>query len=190
MRIRFALLSIMLLLLIGVPASFSQPPDNTNLKITKTNPRAALLKSAFVPGLGQFYNGKTFKGFVIGGGESYLIVKILRDWSEMSRHKRNFQRTTGPTNRIVQSFSPLPFSVIDKTTPDPSYRSREFQNYLHVRDERNIKIWILAATVFYSMFDAYVDAQLSDFNQTDKAYQVYLAPANDDGVQLMVNINF
>jgi hypothetical protein len=38
------------------------------------------------------------------------------------------------------------------------------------------------------MFDAYVDAQLSDFNQTDKAYQVYVAPAPNAGLQLVLNI--
>ena len=90
MNIRSVLIPVILPLLIGVPASISQSLDNNNLKINKTNPRAALLKSAIMPGMGQFYNGKTFKGFIIGGGESYLIVSILRDWSEMSRHKRNF----------------------------------------------------------------------------------------------------
>ena len=45
-------------------------------------------------------------------------------------------------------------------------------------------MWFLAATIFYSMFDAYVDAQLSDFEQTDKAFEVYLGPGQMNDIEV------
>jgi hypothetical protein len=32
------------------------------------------------------------------------------------------------------------------------------------------------------MFDAYVDAHLSDFDQKDKAFEVYIGPGHDDDI--------
>lgn len=48
-------------------------------------------------------------------------------------------------------------------------------------------MWILAASIFYSMFDAYVDAQLADFNQTDKSFDVYLGPGDVDEIEISIS---
>jgi hypothetical protein len=153
--------------LISIPA-FGQKADTQSYESTghirKLNPTGALLRSAFVPGWGQFYNRSYIKGTIIAGGESYLIYGIYNYWKDANRHQHNFENSS-----------------------DPAYKAAEFSKYSNARDSRNIRLWILAATVFYSMFDAYVDAQLSDFNQTDKSYQVFVAPTRDIGIQLIMN---
>ena len=133
-------------------------------KTKKINPTGALFRSAFVPGWGQYYNKRYIKGSIIAAGESYLIYGIVTNWRASNKHKKNFE-----------------------STDDMAYKGSEFALYEKTRDKRNKRMWILAAVVFYSMFDAYVDAQLSDFSETDKAYEVYIEPSRNDGVMLTLN---
>jgi hypothetical protein len=143
--------------------SYGQQSDTLHTR--KVNPTGALFRSAIVPGWGQYYNRKYIKSAIFAGGEGYLIYGIAKYWREARHHRSNFEQST-----------------------DRSYQTIEFLKYSNARDMRNLRLWILAASIFYSMFDAYVDAQLSDFNQTDKAYQVYVAPTSDAGLQLVLNV--
>lgn len=96
-----------------------------------------------------------------------MIYGIAQDWKKTDRYNKTFKAAT-----------------------DLGIRAIEFHKYTKYRDRRNLKMWIMAATMFYSMFDAYVDAQLSDFNQTDKAYETFIAPTSDGGVQVGLTFNF
>lgn len=52
--------------------------DSVNKKIIgKRNPRGAMLRSIFVPGWGQFYNGKWFKGIIIAGTECGIVINSV-----------------------------------------------------------------------------------------------------------------
>lgn len=163
MRVK-PLLIIIIVLFCSSRQALSQSPDT--LKVSRRNPTGALLCSAIVPGLGQFYNRKYIKGTIIAGAQLWLLNGIYNDWKAADKHEWNF-----------------------KHTDDLIYKSSEFTSYESSRDRRNLKLWIMAATVFYSMFDAYVDAQLSDFNQKDKAYEVLVAPTGDDGMQVMLTFD-
>jgi hypothetical protein len=159
------MLSAMLVMAI-VPQGFCQAPDS--VRIRKTNPTGALLRSAFVPGWGQLYNRKYIKAVLFSAGQGWLAYGIYDDWKEASRHEKNFK------------------GAVD----DPIFQAAEFDKFEDARDSRNLKMWFMAAAIFYSMFDAYADAQLSDFEQTDKAFEVYLGPGemNDFEVTLTFNI--
>jgi hypothetical protein len=189
MKIRFILILLVLTILIAAFPVFAQQ-DSIRTSVRKINPTLVLFRSALVPGWGQFYNKRFIKGTLIYSGESYLIINIIRDWREANRYKAHFQRIGDPIFKDQHKFPLTPLKLNKQPTDYSAYRASEFSKYQHARDRRNIKMWLLVATVFYSMFDAYVDAQLSDFNQIDKAYEVYLAPAHDDGFQLMVNFKF
>ncbi len=53
-------------------------PDSVIQKeLVKKNPRGAMLRSIFVPGWGQFYNGKWFKGIVIAGTECGIVINSI-----------------------------------------------------------------------------------------------------------------
>ena len=140
-------------------------PDS--LKIETPNPTGALLRSAFVPGWGQFYNKKYIKATIIAGIEIYLINGVYTHWRDADRHKTNFQGADD----------------------DPDYQALEFSRYESALDKRGTFTWFLVATVFYSMFDAYVDAHLSNFDQEDKAFQVYLGPGDKDEIKLALTFN-
>ncbi len=96
--------------------------------VTK-NPTGAMLRSLVVPGWGQFYNGKWFKGLLVAGTEIGLVANayVLNQWAK------------------------------EATNEDDRYF------YL---DNRNLSFWILGATILYSMADAYVDAQLYNFDES------------------------
>lgn len=54
------------------------PPDSASTDSSKTkSPRGAMLRSIFVPGWGQFYNGKWFKGIIIAGTEIGLVANAV-----------------------------------------------------------------------------------------------------------------
>ncbi len=156
-------ITVVMLIVTFSGISYGQRPDS--LHVRKVNPTGALLRSAFVPGWGQFYNRKYIKATIFAGGEGYLIYGIAKYWRDANHHRSNFEHSS-----------------------DYAFQSSEFDKYTTARDSRNLRLWLMAASIFYSMFDAYVDAQLSDFNQTDKAYQVFLSPAPSDGLQLVLNI--
>ncbi len=120
-----------------------------------------LLRSAVVPGWGQLYNKKYIKAGLFAAGEWYLVYGISQDWKKTNRYHDAFTNATDQTDKGIQ-----------------------VHNYTKYRDRRNLKMWILAASIFYSMFDAYVDAQLADFNQSDKSFEAYLEPGENGGIRL------
>ena len=140
-------------------------PDSLNIK--KANPTGALFRSMVIPGWGQAYNKKYIKAVVIAGLEAYLINGLYTNWKDANRHKDNF------TNAF----------------DDPEYQAIEFSEYEDALDSRGAFTWFLAATVFYSMFDAYVDAHLSNFDQEDKAFEVYIGPGNNDDLTISLTFN-
>jgi len=141
-------------------------PDS--IETQKTNPAGALFRSAFVPGWGQFYNKKYIKSVIVAGVEVYLINGVYTNWKDANRHKDNFE----------------------SADDDPDYQALEFARYEDALDSRGGYSWFLAAAIFYSMFDAYVDAHLSNFDQEDKAFDVYIGPVNENelGITLTFNI--
>ncbi len=103
-------------------------PDSVEMKVK--SPRGAMLRSLFVPGGGQFYNGKWLKGVLIAGTEVGLIA-----------------------NAIIQN----QFAVQSKTLIEKEF----YQN------NRGLSIWWLGAVILYSIGDAYVDAHLYKFDESE-----------------------
>ncbi|GEM_PF-3469303 len=129
-------------------------------------PTGALFRSALVPGWGQFYNKKYIKSIIYGGMEVYFVYKARKYWKQMDNHQANFLNSD-----------------------DPIYKAEEFELYKDRRDSRNLFLWLTGLTVFISMFDAYVDAHMADFGQTDKVFEVHVAPKTDR-VELFFTYNF
>lgn len=164
-RSRLIIPAILIVLFALSAQAFCQDPDSTMVK--RKNPTGALFRSVIVPGWGQFYNGKYIKAVIIAGIEVYLINEVYTHWHKADIHERNF------TNAF----------------DDPVYQAEEFARYEKELDRRGNATWFLAATVFFSMFDAYVDAHLSDFNQPDKAFEVYIGPGHDDEILAVLSFN-
>lgn len=108
----------------------------------KHSPTGALLRSAAFPGWGQLYNKKYIKAAIIGVGESILIYQTAWYWDKTSKYK----------------------DIYLNAETDSDLRREYFYKFDSHRDLRNQYIWFLGLTVFYSMFDAYVDAHLKNFD--------------------------
>jgi hypothetical protein len=118
----------------------------------------AMLLTTFIPGGGQFYTKRWFKGIIIGGTQSYIIYRGLETQLELNDVEKKLQ----------ESYSESLFS--------------EKEDLLVQRGEI---IWLGALVWTIGVLDAYVDAQLYDF-ESDVALDVRGEPK----ITISLNINF
>lgn len=118
-----------------------------NFKMTKS-PTKALLYSAVLPGLGQFYNKSYWKIPVIWTVGGYFIYEIIKNNNSYLDYKSIYENSQTPAN----------------PGGDQRYRAlREFY-----RDQRD-QFYLYAGLVYLiNLFDAYVDAHLFDFDVSDR----------------------
>ena len=103
----------------------------------------ALMASAAYPGLGQLLNGSEAKSVVIGAAEAYLIgLLVLED--RWTRHSFRRYRETGKLSH--------------------------YEDYERHFYSRQTAVWWLVVVALYSVTDAYVDAQLSRFDEPVSPY--------------------
>ncbi|MDR2234065.1 MAG: DUF5683 domain-containing protein [Tannerella sp.] len=138
----------------------------------KPNPTKAVILSAIFPGLGQIYNRKYWKlPIVYGGflGLTYAITwnnKNLQDYGQAYKDLSNdlINNADKPENwaQSWQNFTP--------GGSDPALRFNEnFKTQLrggrdYYRRWRDLSIILAAGCYLICMADAYVDAQLFDFD--------------------------
>lgn len=149
-------------------SSMANSSNNDSLlykKIERPWPTGALLRSVIVPGWGQFYNRKYIKAAIYGGLETYFAYKARHYWRLMDTHQNNLLNSD-----------------------DPIYQAQEFAYYKDRRDTRNLYLWLTGITLFISMFDAFVDAHMTGYDETDKVFEVQVIPDSDMiGVSLTYN---
>lgn len=141
--------------------------DSRPTKLERKSPSGALFRSLFVPGWGQWYNKKHLKSTVVFLGEGTLIGFAAYEWSQVKKHKDNFQKET-----------------------DPYLRDLEFQRFELHQDNRNTYLWFLAGAAFISMWDAYVDAHLFNFRQQTKELDLMGGLDREGRVRVGVRYNF
>ena len=145
------------------------PHADTSLKYK--SPLGALFRSVAFPGWGQFYNGKYFKSLVVFGTETTFITLAVIEWRRQNEHKRNFQN-------------------LPQDHPDKDW---EFEQFRFYEDRRNLFLWITAGIVFLSMFDAYVDAHLYNFDKEKVPdFSISLIPEYKEGkeINLLFSVKF
>jgi hypothetical protein len=139
------------------------PPADTSLK--DKSPMGALFRSVAFPGWGQFYNGRYFKSLVVFGTETTFITLVAIEWRRRDEHKKNFENL--PQNH-----------------PDKYW---EFEQFKFYEDRRNLFLWITAGIIFLSMFDAYVDAHLYNFDKEKVPdFSISLLPEYQEGKKINV----
>ena len=144
--------------------------DTAELPVTliveefKPNPTKALIYSAIFPGLGQIYNRKYWKlPIVYGGflGFSYAITWNGRYYKDYSNGYKDIMDDDEATDSW-KNFLPYgvdPESVDKAWLTDVMKRRKDFY-----RRYRDLSIIGTVAMYALSMLDAYVDAQVFDFN--------------------------
>ncbi len=118
--------------------------DSTSVvPIPHRNPTGALLRSAAVPGWGQFYNDEPIKGVAYGALQAGLLGWTLYE-NNRAGNARDMFLETG----------------------DPSW---DDARVLH-RDRCRSLIWYTAGAWVASMLDAYVDAWLFGFDEENQGF--------------------
>lgn len=174
---------ISFLLLICLSNSYSQ--DSTRSVLINTHsPRKACYYSAVLPGLGQIYNRKYWKVPIIYAGAIGLIYSIQFSNSYYKEYLGYYNRAYS-----LDSATKVNYNGPYKNSP---------QYLLLLKDyyRRNRDLSIICFGLLYAMniIDAYVDAQLFNFDISDKLtmeLNPYLAPSNygGGGLSLTLRLN-
>jgi len=116
--------------------------DDT-VKVSVKSPTGAMIRSLIFPGWGQLYNRKILKAILVFGAETGLIANSIylnqkyKEWNQKYKESE-----PGLEQNIIIA-------------------NREF--YINNRNKSN---WWLVGVILLSMADAFVDAHLSDFDES------------------------
>lgn len=159
----------------------------------KPNPQKSLWYALAFPGLGQIYNRKYWKLPIVYGGAAGLTYAITwnnKYYQDYARAYRDIM-DSDPNTKSYEKI--LPYGMDATSTYAQSVLKNKQNSYRRYRD-----LSIVGAVAFYALtvIDAYVDAQLSDFDiSPDLSMQIaptLLESSNSFkptiGVQL--NLNF
>ncbi len=125
-----------------------QQTENDTVFVMKKSPWGAVLRSAILPGWGQFYNESYWKIPVIWGGTTALVL----GWIDR--------------NKLTQQYRDLYYQTVVKGAPDNDYkRLREFY-----KDQRDLFAVFIGLAYFVNLVDAYVDAHLFDFDISENQF--------------------
>ncbi len=136
----------------------------------KPNPTRAIIYSAIVPGLGQIYNRKYWKLPIVYGGFLGCAYAITWNSNQYNGYKNAYNDWTDndPTTNSWANYLRY-----DMESRDPStWNSGEIANFGdalkrkrdYYRRYKELSIIITAGVYLLTMLDAYVDAQLYDFD--------------------------
>lgn len=166
---------------------------NKNIEF-KPDSKKAVIYSAIFPGLGQLYNRKYWKLPIVYGGVLGLTYAITWNGRTYGDYKQAF------TDLVTQSGDS--YKNYYTGSPDDFPGGRQgFQDLLKRRKDfyrRNRDLAIIVAIGVYGlcMLDAYVDAQLYDFDMSPdlsmRVTPVFWPPTaySKAGFGLQCNINF
>lgn len=131
------------------------------------DPNKAVIYSAIFPGLGQLYNRKYWKLPIVYGGVLGLTYAITWNGGTYGDYKQAFSDLVTQTGTSYTNYLPPGIN-----SPDDYPGGRQgFQDRLRRQKDfyrRNRDLAIIAAIGVYGlcMLDAYVDAQLYDFDMS------------------------
>ena len=146
------ILKILLIILIFLATNFAQNAEaDTSLAINESDtvfvmqksPMGAMLRSAVLPGWGQFYNESYWKIPIVWGVSAWFAY----NWIEQNDSYKYYQDLYN-------------ISLTETSNGNSDYKSlRDFY-----RDDRDLFGIYLGLTYFLNLIDAYVDAHLFDFD--------------------------
>jgi hypothetical protein len=116
-------------------------------KMTRT-PMKAVLYSAILPGLGQFYNKSYWKIPIIWAVGGYFVYEIVKNNNSYVDYRDAYANSQTPVN------------------PNGDQRLKILRDFY--RDQRDQFYLWAGLTYLINIVDAYVDAHLFDFDVSDK----------------------
>lgn len=126
--------------------------DTTKFMMQKS-PWGAVLRSAALPGFGQFYNESYWKIPLFWGVLGYLGYQWNTNNNSYKTYKDLYNKSLNLSSAGIEEY----------------YKKREFY-----RDQRDMFAVFIGITYFLNLVDAYVDSHLFDFNvETDQVSNNY-----------------
>lgn len=129
-----------------------EPADSVETK----SPMGAVLRSAVLPGWGQFYNESYWKVPIVLGLSGWLIYGMISEHQQYIDYRDQYAAT------------------ITEENPSGDLRLKRFREFY--RDNRDTYGWWLLVTYLLQLADAYVDAALFSFDVSETS-SVTLLPA-------------
>lgn len=133
-------------------------------KAFKPIPKRALLYSAIVPGLGQIYNRSYWKVPFVYAGYAALVYAISWNGKYYTKYKSAYVSYVDDDATTNQYLDYIPVGY-DESTIDSDWFSEVLnQKQLSYRNNRDLSIISIVGFYGLTLLDAYVDAELFDFD--------------------------
>ena len=149
------------------------------------NPRVAILRSAIIPGWGQFTNKKYWKIPIVYGAlgtTGYIFFRNIKQFREANASYKNAIDLDPSNDYLI----PEPYYSV-RSSPE---RIKSFRN--EVRQNVDYSVLFFIAFWGLNVVDAAVDAHLKTFDVGDDlSLQIkpgYSPLANTNGISLVLNI--
>ncbi len=138
---------------------FGRSPAKAPLRTwqRRKSPRTALFSSLLVPGLGQLYNEREFWAMVAAGVEFYFLGTMVAEQRQTNRWRVVANATNEDRDKV------------------------QFQ--LH-RDNRTQATWLFGLSALLSGVQSYVDAHMSDFDDSPLPIRAAVLPEAGAGAAL------
>ncbi|MGM9806044.1 MAG: DUF5683 domain-containing protein [Candidatus Aphodosoma sp.] len=125
----------------------------------RPNPDKSLWYALAFPGLGQIYNRKYWKLPIIYGGALGVVYAITWNGNKYSDYKRAYIDVTDSNPNTNYHLEVIPTGYPESSAE--TYVRNRMNTY---RNYRDISIVVGVALYALTIIDAYVDAQLADFD--------------------------
>jgi hypothetical protein len=133
------------------------------------SPTVALFKSLLIPGWGQLSNRQYIKAGIAVGLETTLIGAVIHHARKASDAKKAYENP--PDTAVATAFL-------------------LYKRYDDAREKRNLYSWFAGAAIFWSMFDAYVDAHLAKFPKYNQGLSIQIAPGEYEDIRAVLALKF
>ena len=151
--------------------SIASEIDTSSIKFEikfKPDPKKAIIYSAIFPGLGQIYNRKYWKLPIVYGGFLgcvYAITWNSNQYNEYSNASRDFTDDKPETDSWIRFKGAMSADVSTWSSSDvANFTNRLQRGKDFYRRYRDLSYIITVGVYAITMIDAYVDAQLFDFD--------------------------
>jgi hypothetical protein len=128
----------------------AKPQIDTAAFTMKKSPWGAVLRSAIIPGWGQLYNESYWKIPVVLGLTGFLAYGIVSEHQSFIDYRDRYAATVTASN------------------PSGNLLLKQFREYY--RNNRDSYGWWFLIFYLVQTVDAYVDAQLYDFDVSDEVH--------------------
>ena len=141
--------------------SLAKSPIEAIPVIFKPDPQKSLWYALIFPGLGQIYNRQYWKVPIVYGGVAGLTYAISWNGKYYRDYSRGYRdiMDSDPNTKSYEKL--LPYSIDPSSSEAKNLMKSRQNTYRRYRD-----LSIVGAVAFYAItvIDAYVDAQLADFD--------------------------